>query len=378
VKRPFLPVILAIAAACWICAAFFILIDPFALYPWGVAVNLKLGGDYSMQATPYLVDAVAKAPDIDTLFVGTSTGHFYTAKAMEEILPNTRHAFNLSYSSPSSSDRTAVARQLLRYSHARRFIVEADWTYMLPKEEQRAAPSFPLYLYDKVWWNDVRGVNWQAIRLSFAALTGRPLWLPAWGQTHEREGYRHRYDLMHASDALEEFTADVARKKGSIDTPSGLTCASMNAIGDDLVPFVSALSERGAEVDIVMPIYSWILYYWTSDSDRKGLSRPSLLNDQLKLRDCVVQALDGLPHVRVFAFDDVPGLAPDLRNYLDLVHLYNPAANRYVLQSIAKDEHRLTRGNINAKNAEMRQEVMKYQFTNDRIWTPLPENPGAR
>jgi hypothetical protein len=117
-----------------------------------------------------------------------------------------------------------------------------------------------------------------------------------------------------------------------------------------------------------MPVYAWILYYWTTDADKRGLSRPSLLNDQLKMRYCIVQALDGLPGVRIFAFDDVPGLAPDARNYFDPVHLYNPAANRYVLQSIARDEHRLTRKNIDAKNLQMRLGVTQYQFTNDRLW----------
>ena len=372
-KRPFLPVIVTIAAACWATALAFILVDPFDLYPWGMAVNLASSGAYSMQSTPYLVDAVAKTAAIDTLFLGTSTGHFYTKKMMEEILPNAHRAFNLSYSNPSSPDRTAVARALLRYSHARHFIIEADWTYMVPKEEQRPAASFPLYLYDTVWWNDVRAINWQALQLSYAVLRGEPLWISAWGQGAELEGYQRRYDFLHTPAAIAEFTGFVSRNKSSIDTPSELSCGSMNAIGDDLVPFVTALSARGAEVDILMPVYAWILYYWTIDPDRRGLSRPSLLNDQLKMRNCVVQALDGLPGVRIFAFDDVPGLAADARNYFDPVHLYNPAANRYVLQSIANGEHRLTRENIDAKNSQMRLAVIGYQFTNDKVWAASRE-----
>jgi hypothetical protein len=370
VKRPFLPAIVTIAAACWAAALNFILVDPFDLYPWGMAINLEPGGDYSMQSTPYLVDAVAKTPAIDTLFLGTSTGHFYTTKMMEEILPNAHRAFNLSYSNPSSPDRTAVARTLLRYSHARRFIIESDWTYMVPKEEQHAAPSFPLYLYDTVWWNDVRAINWRALQLSLAVLRGNPLWISAWSQSTERAGYQRRYDSLHTSAAIAEFTGFISRNKASIDTPSKVSCRSMNALADDLVPFVTALSARGAEVDILMPVYSWILYYWTIDPDRRGLSRPSLLNDQLAMRNCVVQALDGLPGVRIFAFDDVPALAADARNYFDPVHLYNPAANRYVLQSIARGEHRLTRENIDAKNSQMRLAVIGYRFTNDKAWVP--------
>jgi hypothetical protein len=370
VKRPLLPIIVTIAAVCWAAALCFTLIDPFDLYSWGMPIRLKSNGDYSMQSTPYLAQVVAKTADIDTVFIGTSTGHFYTKQMMEDILPNTRHAFNLSYGNPSSSDRSAVARALLQNSRARRFIIEADWTYMIPKERQRAAASFPLYLYDTRWWNHIRGVNRQALQLASSAFRGQPLWIPTWSQNAEQEGFQRRYDSLHTEASLAEFRRFVSSKSDSIDSPTDLSCDSMTAIGEDLVPFVRALSTRAAEVDIVMPVYAWVLYYWSVDAGQRELSRPSLLNDQLKMRDCVVQSLDGLPGVRVFAFDDVPGLAADDRNYCDPVHLCNPAANRYVLQSLAAGAHRLTRENIETKNAQMRRAVVNYRFINDKLWAP--------
>jgi hypothetical protein len=146
----------------------------------------------------------------------------------------------------------------------------------------------------------------------------------------------------------------------------------MNELAEGLIPFVRSLAQRGAEVDVLLPLYSWMLYYWTGRPDQAGLSRPSLLNDSLLLRECLVQALDGTPRVRIFAFDDVPGLASDLRNYFDPGHLYNPAANRYVLQSIVRGAHRLTRANVRAKNAAMRLSVIEYEFKNENLWSAPP------
>jgi hypothetical protein len=40
-----------------------------------------------------------------------------------------------------------------------------------------------------------------------------------------------------------------------------------------------------------------------------------------------------------------------------------------MLRSIANDQHRLTRGNIDSQNAQMRLSVIQYQFINDKIWT---------
>jgi hypothetical protein len=365
-----LPAIGTIAAACLLLALLLTMIDPFDIYPWGIRPQLKTNGDYSAESTRYLAAAVAKTPAFDTILLGGSTGRLYTVEMMEEILPGTRSAFNLSYSAPSSADRAAVYRQLLRFSSAHRFILEADWTYILPKAWQRPTPGFPIYLYDDVWWNDVRGMNMPAFQLSWAALRGEPLWLTAWSRGVEQAAYRNRYELMQSEASKAKFRDYIARHKMSIDTPSKLSCETMDAIGEELAPFARALAARGMEVDVVIPAYSWVLYYWTEDADPRGLSRPSLLNDLLQMRRCLVQALDDLPRVRIFAFDNVPGLASDWNNYFDPGHLYNLEVNRYILRSIAEGKHVLSRGNIEADIAQLRSNVIRYEFTSNKTWVP--------
>ena len=369
VSRPFLPMIGILGAAYCLLALLLALVDPLALYPWGISPRLKTDGDYSMESTPYLVDAAAKDPGVDTLFIGGSTGHSYTPRMMEEILPNTRRAFNLSYGAPSASDRAVVQRQILRYSHARRFILEADWGYVIPARGQHAAPSFPLYLYDDKWWNDVRDVNSQIVELSLAVLGGNPLWISPWGKADEQETFRNRYRANHSTAFLARYAAMISRRRAGVDAPSELTCDAMDTIGASLVPWVRALSQRGARVDLVVPPYSWLIYYRAREPG-DPINRPSLLSEVLTMRRCVVRALEGLPGVSVFAFDDVPAIGGDFGNFMDVGHLHNPAVNRYILQSIANGEHRLTPDNIEAKNEEMRSNVVQYRLTADQIGIP--------
>jgi hypothetical protein len=372
-KRPFLPFIMAVAAACWTLAFFLCVIDCLNIYSWGMRAKLKTDGDYSMRSTAFLASVVAKDPDLDTVFIGGSPGHFFTTRMMEDALPNTGRAFNLSYGSPSAKDRAAVERQVLRFSHARRFIIEADWTYAIPVTDQHMSESFPIYLYDDVWWNDVRGINWQTLALSIAVLRGDPLWISGWGKAREQDGYRNRYDRTHSPEALADLREMVVHQRTRIETPSKLTCEQMDEVANNLVPFARALAARGAEVDVLMPLYSSIIYYWAAESkSREQLARPTLLGDELLLRRCLVEALDGLPGLRIFAFDDVPGLAADFSNYFDPGHLYNPAANLYVLRSIARGEHRLTRSNVADRNSEMKRNVIQYQFTSEKPWAAPP------
>jgi hypothetical protein len=347
-----------------------VLIDPFDIYPWGIEPALKTNGDYSAEATRYLAAVVAKTPAYNTILVGASTARLYTPQMMEELLPGTRSAFNFSYSAPSSADRTAVFRELLRFSSPSRLIVEVDWTYVLPKAFQHPTPGFPLYLYDDVWWNDVRTMTVETFQLSRTLLRGGPLWLPTWSQTAEQASYRESYAFMQGEGPKADLRAYIARNKISINTPSKLTCAAMDSIGEDLAPFARAMSARGVEVDVVLPVYSEVLYYHTGEPDPRGMSRPSLLNDLLLMRRCLVDALDDLPHVRIFAFDNVPGLASDWKNYFDPGHLYNFEANRYILRSIAAGEHVLSRSNVDAEIAQLRANVLNYEFTSNQIWAP--------
>ena len=50
-RRPLLPAIGAIGAACCLLALLLALIDPFDIYPWGIRPKLKMNGDYSAGST---------------------------------------------------------------------------------------------------------------------------------------------------------------------------------------------------------------------------------------------------------------------------------------------------------------------------------------
>jgi hypothetical protein len=210
----------------------------------------------------------------------------------------------------------------------------------------------------------------ESFQLSWTLLRGGPLWLPSWSRSAEQSSYRDTYAFAQGEAAQADLRAYIARNKISINTPSKLTCAAMDSIGEDLAPFARAMSARGVEVDVVLPVYSAVLYYHTGEPDSRGMSRPSLLNDLLLMRRCLVDALDDLPHVQIFAFDNVPGLASDWRNYFDPGHLYNFEANRYILRSIAAGEHVLSRSNVDAEIAQLRANVLNYEFTSKQIWAP--------
>lgn len=369
--RPLLPLFGVVAAACWALALFVLAIDPLNLYPWGVPPRLQQDGDYSPNAKPYLIDAAAKDPEIDTILLGSSTARNITASMMEAILPGTHKAFNMSYSAPLAEDRSLVQREVLRYSAARRVLFEVDLNFALPTRLQRTR-HFPLYLYDDAWWNDIRVVNQETLGLALNVLKGKPLWNGSWSSEGHQKKFQKQYERAQSPEQAALHQAAIDRQRPNIDRPARFTCKDLDAINDNLVPFARALSARGVEMDLWFPIYSTQVYYeWLDDPLHLQTIGPSFLNDQLQMRQCLVEALDGIPHVRVFAFNDLVDISDDLRNYRDLGHLQNMAPLQYILQSIAKDQHRLTRDNVGQAIEAMRRHVLNYnRATYNKVWQP--------
>jgi len=370
--RPLLLLVAAVLVLGWAATGLFLLVDPLALYPWGARARLA-DRQYSMDGTPYMVDVVTKNPDIDTLFVGGSTGHQFTDRMMEATWPRSGRAFNLSHTSPRPADRELIQDKILEFSHARRVIEEIDWRYQLPRAVERRVDvtgnDFPLFLYDNTMWNDVRGVGLKTVRLSANVAAGGPVWISDWSDRHWQQQDRRDYVRFLSPQSLATLKAEIARHRHDVDTPSTLDCGRLDIISQDLVPFARALSHRGIELDVIFPVYSPALFYeWIDRDDRLRVNGKSFLDDHLVMRRCVVEALDGIPRVRIFGFDDVAGLATNVANFRDPGHLYNAGAARYMLESIARGTHRLTRANIGQELDKMHASIVNYQVVDGPPW----------
>jgi hypothetical protein len=85
-----------------------------------------------------------------------------------------------------------------------------------------------------------------------------------------------------------------------------------------------------------------------------------MLADTLLLRHCVVEALDGKPGVRIFAFDNEDGITGDITNYYDVAHPYRQSVYLFMLRAMRADKDRLTRENVDVDGQRLRDNVQKY------------------
>lgn len=356
--------------AAWWCAALAIFaIDPFRIYPWALNAPLK-SADYAPNVRPFLVEAVAKDSSVDFVLIGSSPMIPVSRQMILQAFPGVRNPFNLSYGWMRPSDRALVTRQLIAYSKASRFLLTLDWAYQLPIADNKdiMTHDFPTYLYDDTPWDDIRMVGKSAGEATAAAVLSRQLWLNHWNLNSDRRQRAREYQKFQTRQTMEGLASAIRLHRGDIDHPTQHTCADFDALSSQLVPFAKQASRRAIQLDILIPTFSTAYYYWWLDNlGALALTGPSMMNDQLLLRRCLVDAVADLPNVRVFAFDNEDWITSDLANFKDPGHIYNDKILEFELKSIASGSHRLTKSNIDTYVDTLRRNILRYKLKNSKL-----------
>ena len=355
-----------IFAGWWSLVFLLVGIDPLDLYPWGLSAKLR-DNEYGPDSTRYLVDVVAKDPSIDTILIGGSTSAFFTRQMMNSILPGTKNGFNLSYQAPRVGERALVTAQVMQHTHAKHVLLAADWIYAL-RGQTEIENAFPGYLYDDTPLNDIRMVNIITMRVARAILASRSVWLADWDWGIYQRSRERSYRRFQTVESMNGLRTEIEKYRNDTNVPSMRSCADFDAVNDQLIPFAKALSAKHIALDIFFPPYSLAFYYdWIATPSRRALLGSALLNDQLRVRRCLVEALAGMQGVRIFAFDNEDWLTGDLKNYSDTAHVFDVAVYRYMLKSIAEGSHRLTMQTVDADADELRRHVKSYTLTNSNF-----------
>ncbi|HEY1629867.1 MAG TPA: hypothetical protein VGF56_01030 [Rhizomicrobium sp.] len=359
---PLLWIVMLIVLAYWAMAAACIWIDPYNVYSWGLTPRL-LQADYSPEVIPYMVDDVAKDPTLDTVLVGGSTSVDFTPEMMR-LIPGVKNAFNLSYEGTMPYDRYVVTQEMLKYSHARRVLLAFDYNYALDAAQTR--PEFPLYLYDSDWSDDSRMVGPTTFMAAASMALHRGTISNSGGALLNAK-HALRFRDFQTPGEMRGLARLVDQYRATVDEPTANTCADFHAIDDQLVPYARELSKRGVALDIFIPPYAAIFPFEWQTGQRRGELGKAILNNQLAARRCLVEAVDGLPGVRVFAFDNEDWITGDLANYRDTAHTYSIKIQEFMMKAIANGDHRLTKANVDDYLSTLHRRSLAAKVYNSKV-----------
>jgi hypothetical protein len=204
-------------------------------------------------------------------------------------------------------------------------------------------------------------VDFEAVRRTLKVLAGQTRYDSRDGERYAKFVV-HQYDTFQKPSRMAELRALIKEYRSVIDNPSGRSCASFNAVDEQLVPRIRRFAKKGVKIDVVMPILSYVSYYFNMSA-----ISPTLLDEVLISRRCLVEAVDGLPNVRVFAFDDDPAIAGDLANFRDPGHVYSAEVLKRTLTSLSVGKNMLTRANVGEYERRIRTEVKNYVVKNSNF-----------
>lgn len=351
-------------------AAVVIAVDPYNVYRWGA--HPRVEADVTLRDLVIdWIDVAAKDPAFNTFLIGSSVTQMYTPENTQEFLGPDEHMINLSYGGPRPRDRDLVLNQLIQSDTVDHVILTFDWTYI--RDPDVTNIYFPTFLYDDDIANDLRMVNFPTIRTAFDIIAGKDLYTHPDPASYQRY-VDQMYERFQSPEEMAKIESTVERYRSQIGRSSGKDCESFHAINDQLVPDLKALSEKGVKVDVMIPIFSYAFYYVRRDD-----ISPTVLDEMMIARRCLVNAASDLPNVSIYAFDDDPAVAGDLANFREIGHVYDAGVLRKFISAISTGSHRLTRDNFPSYERAVRSEVENYHTTNTYLdmVTALPETEHA-
>jgi hypothetical protein len=335
-------------------------VDPYDLYPWGLRPTLARDR-YDPNALPWLLNVIARS-GYDTLVVGGSTAQQYRADDIRNAWPQSHRPFVLTYSGPRPADLRIVMDKTAGAPGLKRVLLSYDLTYLFDAGISRA--SFPFSLYDRDPIDDLREFGFQSIELSARLISGREYFVSAWDfaatQAEWKKKRRQSLDPIEVDRIRRLITA----YRSAVDQPTPLTCRDFPAI--KLIPrYAKALAARNVRLDVVIPPYSYAMYFdYLDPMKRHTMKNGPPLSTLLLTRRCLLESVQGLSNVRVFAFDLTPGIADDMDSYRDTVHLFGNLAAQAMLRDIELGRGQLTLENFDHYQNELRRRVTRYQYFN--------------
>jgi len=363
--RPSVNLVVGFLVLCWLLAVLVIAADPYDLYRWGPEIHLPTNrpGD----ASEDLINVLAGDPEADVVIIGTSTAMQYSPESIRKSLRGARRPLNVSYSGSRPLDRFLVVNTFLQRSHAPRLLIWFDWSYALPPTTIKK--GFPAYLYDATYLNDLRMVNAASIHLAFDILTHKPVFDELVDLEHQAEARRPvAYRRFQNVRKMQELDRLIALHRADILQEGRHSCNEFATLQSQAIPQFRALSRRGVQVDVVLPPYSLAMYYsWTFDGAAEARGGVALLNDQLLMRRCLVEATDDLPGVRVIALDKRFDITSDLANYSDPAHLYGEELHTRLLSGVDGEKLRVRKNDVDSYLERLRQAVASYHVVDSKL-----------
>lgn len=203
-----------------------------------------------------------------------------------------------------------------------------------PPDEMRYEESnYPRYLYDKIYYNDVKYILNKTVlfhdTISVIKYTRNG------GMTTDFDTYSNWMDsCIFGKDAVD---ATYTREK-KVEKSLPITGEDYKNITENVTRNVTNLADKYPETEFYLFFSPYSIYFWDS------LNQAGALERQLEAEKYMIELLLQHENIHIFSFFTEYGMICDLNNYKDIAH-YSENINSQILHWMNQGIHELTNEN---------------------------------
>jgi hypothetical protein len=316
-------------------AAINIAVDPFQQYRVP-GYEARFYRSYQRYENP----GIARHYDYDRAIVASSFFENISGSEVDRAFGRGK-TMNLCESAMSAYDARKLLEAAFERGNVKEVLYGMDYSAFAGGIDRPGyGDTLPLYMYDASRWNDYPYVlSLVTLRKSLDILAGRT-----------EEGYRTDRDApwywaqgvvfsaRKVVDNVDPYNINLRYQQPQRTLPGMMASFEAN-----VVPLVR--DHPQTQFIFAWPPYSVIAWI---DYVQRGQ-----LDVSLEFKRRFVEAMSRYPNVRIYDFQERGEWIGDLDQYRDIYH-FSPAISSQLVKDIAADRDRLTPGNVEARNAEMR------------------------
>lgn len=218
---------------------------------------------------------------------------------------------------------------------------------------------FPYYLYDHNALNDIKYLFNIDSTIDSAKIVGNKLL----NRALNRNSIPESLDLLYTwtDPKIFIFNRERVLKNWNARETYAATIdqrTEMNNITTNLSDNVIMFVREHPEVNFYFyhPPYSILQHIFYYNANKQ------LFDNELFAKKYLFQQIGGLPNVKIDDFQHEDKITFNLNNYKDIAH-HSMKINEFVIDSIAKDEYRVTAGNLEPHLLKLRDQVESFDLS---------------
>lgn len=324
-------------------AIFVYIVDPYRVYHESLFKNAKFSTQQHYQHA-WRINTLLTDPDknYQSIVIGASAMANYSEKIFNESLP-WGTTLNLSINGSAPKMQHAVAQHALRKAPAIKHILwDVHYYHAIDPSIRYGEWNFPYYLYNDTILDDAPYIfNIANVNHGLKFLFGD------FSQFNVEADSTPSFKELIAAGGHFNFYGFGKNKETAILDPiinRRLSTELVHAAASEnpslnlyMLDFLLTLCNGDKDINIIFSPTT--RRYYTTVEDEQFLYK------QISMRRYIVNKTSHCENIKVFAFDNQEDIVDNLAYYADNFH-YSIEVNHYVLESISRDDHRLTLSNI--------------------------------